>query len=622
MKEMEHIISVLKCAGVPVSDFVPDGKLHQTEDFQFYIGYRNFNSKTGAPFFTLLYGQFDDPQDYCSDDDLDAADRTLVKKRLKQARNVLARHIPEEKKEDIPVRKELMSLTALGFKEKEFFFTSTHNRQIVSISSFKHSDLLSLLPLEYWEANFPGSNQTTVNWNQAISVLMDQARRCGIFQSRHIRGAGVWSDEKRIVVNMGNHLLVDGKRVELGDLESKFFYTLGTALPELHEQPLSSEECEPLLRACSTFRWIKPDYSFLMAGALVVSRICGALPIRPHVWLTGGSQTGKSTLLERLIHPILGQPVLNVFGNTSEAGVRQSLRADAIPVMFDEFETTGLQSAERVNSIVEFLRTAWSESSAYIVKGGATGNATAYQARCCALVSSIRTRLTNDADRSRFAILELAPHGSDADHWKELSGYLDCIDIEYGNRLFARTIQMVPVLLKNFKQLKSALASRVSQRFGDQYGMLLAGYSILLQDEAITADQAIQIVDCVTLMDEREEAKVVDHDECLQRLFFRKIRFERQSCMVEMTVQEMISNSGDQTVKDALLRLGVKVDWETLSIPSSHPELESQVFAGTRWSLSWNNSLSRLEGAKKSGQLWLNGKNIRCVVLSRKTLGV
>src|SRR5690554_3389038 len=106
----------------------------------------------------------------------------------------------------------------------------------------------------------------------------------------------------------------------LSEIKSRFFYTLGFNLSQLHKSPLRDEECFPLIKACSRFNWLKKDSGMLLAGALVLSRCCGALPVRPHIWITGGAETGKTTLLEHLINPIIGPNSLYVSRGTTEAG--------------------------------------------------------------------------------------------------------------------------------------------------------------------------------------------------------------------------------------------------------------------------------------------------------------
>ena len=273
---------------------------------------------------------------------------------------------------------------------------------------------------------------------------------------------------------------------------------------------------------------------------MVTTRVCGALPIRPHLWLTGEKGSGKTTLFNRLIEPLIGEPIIYAAGNSTEAGIRQSVSADAVPVMFDEFENNGSKSAEIIQSSLDLMRVAWSETNAVIIKGGASGAAQMYQARFAAIVTSIRQISMSDADRSRFATIELAPHENDIEHWKKLESLLNIIDKDYGNRLFARTISMMPILLKNFKTMKSALNRRIpGQRFGDQYGMLLAGYGILTQDEPLTEIQGDYIADLVTLDEAREAAKEADHHDCLLRLLTSTVPIEGG----KISVLEMIEQS-------------------------------------------------------------------------------
>lgn len=532
--------------------------------------------------------------------------------------------IEEVKKQILKaVPKPKMALYPLGFSDSTYFFTSTDNRQVNALNSLNEDNLLKLMPLSYWEAMFPaGTERSRVDWTLAKSELMAQCRRKGIFDGGQVRGAGVWNDAGRVVVNMGDHLIVDGSRIELGQIKSRYTYTLAKKLQDLSDNPLSIAECKVLLDACSGFKWSKPkEAGLLLAGILVLSRVCGALPVRPHCWLTGGAQTGKTTLLERLIKTILGESKIYVQGNTTEAGVRQSLKADAVPVLFDEFETNGPRSAENIASCVELMRASWASSGAVIVKGGAQGNASHYQVRFSAIVSSIRTKLTNDADKGRFTVLELAQHGGDQEHWSALSAALNTIDEEFSERLFARTVKMMPIMLQNFKLLKSALARRADSRFGDQYGMILAGVSILLQDGPIDETDAEFLAENVGLDEEREIAKQADHDDALKHLLTTKTSYLDGTTRTDSLIGSLIekqykSLSGGlganvvftQNEKNALLTLGIRVELDFVGIvASNHAELESKVWRNTKWSNTWGNSLQRIKGTEKK-KMRVSGK--------------
>jgi putative DNA primase/helicase len=521
------------------------------------------------------------------------------------------------------IKTEKASVTALGFKESTYFFTSSSNKQLVGISKFTEDAFLNLMPFNYWESLYPGQGQSRVDWSHAKSELMSKCRKVGIFESNLVRGSGVWSDDGRVVVNMGDHLLVDLSRVEFSDFHSRFFYTLSKKIPDIHSRPLSSVECETLTDACDGFVWQKPDSGHLLAGALVLARVCGALPVRPHMWLSGEFGSGKSTLFTRLIDPILGSPTVLVHGNTTEAGIRQRLVADAIPVVFDEFETTDQKTSERVQSIIDLMRVAWSDSNAAILKGSSGGIASSFQVKFSAIVSSIRTNLKMDADISRFTVIELAPHGNNPEQWAKLSTVLDQIDVEYGNRLFARTIRMLPVLTANYKLLKRAFSANVSQRFGDQYGMLLAGCTVLLQDDPITEDQAFFLVNQVKLTDEREQAKIADQVDALDHLLTKKIQIDVGGNKRDIALSVALDMARTHSeVDEALQRIGIRVEFGTVSIASKHNELESTIYRGSRWSHQWSNSLSRLPGAVRNKTTRIGGRAMKCTLLTWESLGI
>ena len=255
----------------------------------------------------------------------------------------------------------------------------------------------------------------------------------------------------------------------------------------INERPLTAVEGKQLTNACLSFKFKNLGDSFLLAGWILVSRIAGALPVRPHIWITGGMGTGKSTILEGLVTRVLGSDKSHLYlqGASTEAGIRQSIKSSSIPIIFDEFESHDKETGARIDSIIELLRNSWSATSGKILKGSAGGVAVAYQLAFCACVASIRVGLKNDADKSRFSTLELEPHGDDPEQKKALADALKPLNPEFGERLFARACSKIRELIASFDVISQLLAAEVSQRYGQQTGMLLAGFWILENDEAI-----------------------------------------------------------------------------------------------------------------------------------------
>ena len=244
----------------------------------------------------------------------------------------------------------------------------------------------------------------------------------------------------RCVLHLGDRLLVDDQQQPINAaFASKFHYQRATALEGPRGlPPLYDEEALAVLTIADRFRWDVPASAFLLAGWVTLAPICGALRWRPHVWLTAAAGSGKSAILDRYVNVLLGDMRLVVVGNSTEAGIRQFLRCDALPVVFDEAESNERSDQQRIQSILSLARVASSESQATTVKGTPAGEVSRFQVRSMFLLSSISTGLKQGADRRRFAQLTLRNPAeiSLADrqhHWQSLDHYLDqLITPEFG----------------------------------------------------------------------------------------------------------------------------------------------------------------------------------------------
>ena len=485
----------------------------------------------------------------------------------------------------------------LGYDEGTFFFYHIPSKDIVKVNTFSKAQLYQVAPAEYWAERYP-AQKSDADLSAAINDLIQMSKKIGPFDSTRIRGTGVWLDDGRVVINLGNSLIVNGRELALSAIRSWYIYIQTRNRLPVMSSPLSADECKPLIDACLSLKWRDSKSGYLLAGWLFTSRIAGALPIRPHVWLTGGSGTGKSTLMDRLIEPSLGCVKGKIYlqGSSTEAGIRQRMKCSSVPTIFDEFETTGEGSKDRVNNLVELLRNTWSETKGCVVKGSASGASVEYSLRFSALVSSIRVNLENDADRSRFSVLELSPHENDLKHWEFVKKYLIKIDECFGERLFARSAKMVPVVIKSHEVISNILSGKVNQRFGQQVGMLLAGYYALTNDEVITKEMAEAIISEMNLTDEKSEAGVTDEIECITHLMSYKIMVREATAFGNSQREMSIGDALADGYHDCVVAYGIKRDNDRLLISDNHAEL-SKIYRNTRW-VSWRMSLRRLSGAR------------------------
>lgn len=484
-------------------------------------------------------------------------------------------------------------IRALGYRDDVYYYTSSSNRQIIPLTPSGHvaNNLYSLQPHEYWATEHPGAKG--INWNQAASKLMNDCRLAGIFDPRNIRGTGVWLDPEPLI-NLGDNIYPFKPK-------SKHTYIISSQVPA----PIESTDPDLLLSILNKINFKHPNQGKLLAGWLTIAPFSGALPWRPHVWLTGGAGTGKSTVMQDLISPILGDFKLYIKGNTTEAGIRQKLGHNAIPIIFDEFEQmTG--DDPRTKSILDLCRQASSESSGEILKGSSSGKSAQYNPRFCALVSSIRINLSNDADHSRFIVLDLDEPNKE--EFSKIKNLLSQLSAKYCHGLFSATF----LNFKKFQALaeyhRTELSKTHTARFAQQHSILLAGYELLTGE-------------VITLAKEQIEN---DHEACLDHLTSSTITVElgqQKQRSIQETIDWVVQNPEHTETADyisALSRYGIQVinttNQATVNIPASNSQLK-RLFHGTRWASGWVKSLSRLPNAVYPNTYKLNSRSIKGVKL-------
>ena len=510
-------------------------------------------------------------------------------------------------------------IRCLGFRNDSYFYTSDTNRQIVSFTASSHSNnnLLNLMPLEWWSAQFP--KKEGVDWTKAYSWMMQSSRGKGIFSPKNIRGTGVWEDQG-LRVNCGY-------QVHPFDPLGRYTYVISDEVPPPKDSA-TDEDVSVMIDVIQSLSWKNDQAWKLFAGWLIVAPFSGVLQWRPHMWLTGGAGAGKSTVMEDIASSILGPYKLYMRGATTEAGIRQSMAHNALPIIFDEFETTDRKTGEKNKSVLDLLRQASSESTSEIIKGSSGGDAIQYSPKFCALVTSIRTTLENDADLSRFTVVELSQDKKP--DFARIKGLFVSFTADYAIRMFSRTHSKWEAFKRTQEALWGMLNKDYNARFAQQYSTLLAGYGVLTDQTAEEIYSEFDFSQFITVDAER------DQYECLNALIGKIIPVEIGSRRMTLSIHEMLRaclnpEAGEgfsfeekrDHLAPTLERYGVKViigiHNGLIHIRHSHPEL-SRLFQGTKWSVGWARSLSRLPGAIYKSTTIIQGAKVACVSIPSITI--
>lgn len=505
----------------------------------------------------------------------------------------------------------------LGYEKagsvQEFYFYVRQPKIVLTLSASQitRTSVLTLAPLQWWEENFPAKTSFQLPEVQNWIIQCQNAR--GQFNPDNVRGRGAWIDKHRTIIHCGDYLLVDGKKHNLGKpTGSQFIYESRNALRFATAKPLEISEAARLMELLELVNWEREVNSYLLAGWCVIAPICGSLTWRPHIWITGSAGTGKSWLFKNIAARLLGNTVLRVQSQTTEAGVRQRLANDALPVIFDEAESENNKDNERMDTILGLVRAASSDDSGEMIKGSANGVANIYTLRSCFAFASIVVQIKMQADRGRISVLgikKLTDEKLSKLRWQELQKkYAEIFVEEFVERFQARTVALLPIIVKNIGVFSSAIAAELGeQRTGDQLGALLAGAYSLFSDKAISYEDAMEFVRSKDWTEERGLDKTRDEIALIQRLLEQMIRVELDKSSIERSIGELcLAASGEASISyafsqidanDRLKRHGFKVEGGYIVI-SNTAEYIKQILRNTTWSKNHNKILMRLDGAE------------------------
>lgn len=508
-----------------------------------------------------------------------------------------------------------------------YYFYKQATSSIIEIRYFSDNDFLKLQPSTLWDLQFPAP-KSGFNKKEATDYLIAMSEQAGIFDATKHRGPGCWLDRQHFIYNSGRKLF-NNFAEEITNYRSSFVYTNASfSMRDIPVSPLPDAESGYLVDACEAFRWKDEHAGKLLAGWLALSRVASLLPKRYHVWLTGPSDTGKTDVMEKIVRFAIGEDAHAYFkGSTTEAGVRQTVNNSTRPVVFDEFESDGQSSIERVTSIIELLRIAYDAGK--VTKGSNVGQAQDFIAAFPAIVSSIRMSLDNDADRSRFFQCELKPLLKDqserAKHYAGLLRYVERIHAidDFSERLFWRSFRNIETIIWNYNKLRLAFSSRCQKsRTVAMYAILSAGHYSLISTTRIP-DEAIE--DYASGLDFGEEPET-DENLCLEHLLSTKLRTldSRPRGMSDAIVYEehsvgflaeLAANGTELNFdqKKALEIFGVKVYKEYLCVNKNSATIKSR-YKDSKWAKSFGDVLTRVAD-NKTLTLRFNGKMGRVITI-------
>lgn len=373
-----------------------------------------------------------------------------------------------------------MPFKVLGHNDDKYYYFPFKARVIVELSATAHNinNFLRLATLQEWEGRFgkDGDISDSRMVRYAMAAMTDLAHERGSFYMEdRVRGCGAWMDAGRSILHCGDMLLVDGTQIDPLLMKSRYTYISAPKLLRPAIAPLTSSEAYKLREVCEAVSWENKLSGSLLAGWLVLAPICSALAWRPHVWLTGEAESGKSTVLNRIIKPVLGDMALKVTGGTTEAAIRNIMGYNGRPIIYDEAESGVNKNI--IDGVIELARK--SSDGNLIGKHGQK----LQRAQWMMLFAGINPPVDKTADESRIIFLNIKKNrksSSQRDYDRLLEKIDESITDNFSNRLLARVINNLPNIIKNIEIFKKAVRKVVKgARASDQIGTVLAGLYLL-----------------------------------------------------------------------------------------------------------------------------------------------
>ena len=519
----------------------------------------------------------------------------------------------------------------LGMHRDRYYYLPQGHGLIVELTAASHAHEMELAQLakdDWWRREFPSSSGNSIDWRKAGKAIMEECHKRGVFQPESIRGRGFWRDEDGdIIAHFGDRLLLPGGKRAVRPEAYKGQAHIYTRLPRFdgahRTEVMDIDESQTLVDMFTSRAWDDEASGFLLAGWVALAPFSGALPWRPHLWLTGSSGSGKTTLIQRMIMPLLGGMGLYTEGATTEAAIRRKLQACARPVVLDDAEQSTAKAARaRVRAILELARSASSSGGRLLRGGSASSAATNFRATSMFLLASVAAGLREEADKSRFAVLSLkSPEQLDpVERRKEWEAFQPELDIYFtpmaGRSLIARTAQW----LRSGKldELQTVVKSAANIALGnaraaDQLGTLATGTWLMLSDDIPEESQIVEwfyrlVVKPFGAGDEPKGFTV------LQKILQQAEGVRKGSVHHLKTVGELVdlvaagptTPTTTVTYRDAvktLKRLGIKVkgmpDEEQILVISNQSEWVRKRLAKTTYADTWITDLRTIPSARR-----------------------
>ncbi|MBP7735990.1 MAG: hypothetical protein KA369_08460 [Spirochaetes bacterium] len=476
----------------------------------------------------------------------------------------------------------------LGYDDNKHYFLTRGSQTVKKIThgSFNKIKLLELAPLSWWCMEYHDKRGFDVD--VAIDTTIRDSERVGFFIPSRIRGTGVWMHDDQLIVNNGDYTADDQGNPVVPS--PKFHYVKSEKrMGEYAGDMATIEQGGQLVKLFLVQGFENSAEAMQLLGWVLIAPFGGVLKWRPHIWITGPAQSGKSFILENIVEPLIRPFYEKGTGKTSAPGIYRAIRNTACPIILDEMEPGRNANKETIQKIEEKLELARNASSDFsseftLTSMNGSGLTEKFCVRSCFCFASILPYFTGEAIESRVLISRIKNINFTRSKIEKTQGIMDT-GILNDPMIFQRRIfRNLKTIIANIDVCKKILISELKdQRKADNLAPIFSALVSLVADpEKIAKDRIEKFMSefIPDLKKERSHSES-DEDKLMYEILDHTIMInpgERYSAAELITKAADISGSISPDHDSALQRQGLRIikigDTRCLAIASSHSAIK------------------------------------------------
>lgn len=542
--------------------------------------------------------------------------------------------IKKEPEIDLENNTDYFHFRFMGHDDGRHFFLVSGSKIIKSIGfgKFTSSKLLELAPLSFWIFEFPAKRGFDLN--AAADWVIRESEKVRFFNKQKIRGTGVWIDEGEIIINNGDEI-INQKGEIIENLKTKYFYVHSEMkMGDFTGKVATNEEGEKLMDLFIKQGFETQLEALAVLGWSLIAPFAGILKWRPHIWITGPTNSGKSFLIEEIIKNLVGPFHHPGSGNDTTPGIYRSLKNDPAPILLDEMEVNKSENkdgARKIQEKIYLARNASSDSSGKITMGNSSGGTDSFFIRSPFCFASIVPSMDGNAIENRIVVCRLKNINTVPGKIETTKKYISEGLLSDSGRFRRKILQNIQFTVKYIDILREIIRDATGQiRLADNMAPLFAATFSLVNDGKIPDNKKVRkfIID---IFEKSSRADIdSDEDKLLREIFDYHIRIDPSevktiSQLINTCAETLHEINIDEKSSDALQRHGLRfmIDKEGnkfLYIAANHSQTK-EILSKTMYSTKYSEVLKRhpaaIEGHKT---VRFSGQNKSAIMLDWKIL--